>query len=343
MSSLPMALISFFIFIPVPALLIISLVIALRRDHNNMNNKNDAKYVFYYLLSLVALIFTAFSVGMISFSIINKMIPDVINNYISSAYDSQLKFAISALFIAAPIFYYISHLIFRGLRREEITRESGVRRWLTYFVLLISSFVILGVFISTINNFLSGELTSRFALKALTVFVLSAIPFSFYFYDIKRANPEKPDAVVKVFFFGTLALVLAAFISAWFFVESPQVARARRLDQVVVNNITSLESAINTYYDNNKKLPDSLVALKTEKGLYLDDKIFVDPETQAPIVYQKTKDKEFSLCATFRTDSIANRDVNGSIVNDIYSKQHKSGYQCLPGNLYTTTKAEAVK
>ena len=307
-----------------------------------MPNKNDAKYVFYYLLSLAALIFTAFATGMVSYGIINKTIPDAISGYSGNNYDSQLKFAISALFIAAPIFYYISHLISRGLRKGELNKDSGIRRWLTYFILLISSLIILGVFIGVINNFLSGELTSRFALKALTVFILSALPFAYYFYDIKRENPEQPDKIVKIFFFGTIILVLAAFISAWFFVESPRVARARRLDQVVVNNISTLESAVNTYYDNNKKLPDSLDVLKTEKGLYLDSGIFSDPETGAPIVYQKTGEKDFSLCATFRTDSLVDNNTNTYPANDIYSKKHKAGYDCFPGNLYSAVKAEPV-
>lgn len=307
-----------------------------------MPNKNDAKYAFYYLLSLAALIFTAFATGMVSFSIINKTIPDVINSYNSNGYDGQLKFAISALLIAAPIFYYISHLISRGLCQGELSKESGIRRWLTYFILLISSLIILGVFVDVINNFLSGELTSRFALKALTVFVLSALPFAYYFYDIRREAPEQPDKIVKIFFFVTLALVLIAFIAAWFFVESPSVARARRLDQVVINNISNLESAINTYYENNKKLPENLELLKVEKGLYLDSSFFMDPETKSLIIYQKSGDKEFSLCSTFRTDSLVERDMNSYPTNDIYSKKHKAGYNCLPGNLYATVKAEPV-
>jgi len=304
-----------------------------------MPNKNDAKYVFYYLLSLAALIFTALSTGMVSFGIIDKTIPDAINNYYGD-YDGQLKFAISALFIATPIFYYVSHLIARGLRKGEINKESGIRRWLTYFILLVSSLIILGVFIGVINNFLSGELTSRFALKALTVFILSVLPFAYYFYDIKRETPEQPDKVVKIFFFGTLALVLAAFISAWFFVESPSVARARRLDQVVINNISNLESAINTYYEKNKKLPDNLEVLRAERGLYLDSSMFSDPETKSPIVYQKSGEKDFSLCATWRTDSLNDENFKDYPMNDIYSKKHKAGYDCLAGNLYAALKAE---
>ncbi|MFA6995255.1 MAG: DUF5671 domain-containing protein [Patescibacteria group bacterium] len=298
-----------------------------------MNNKQNAKYAFYYLLSLVALIFTAISVGLVVFSIIDKTMPDILNSY-GGSIDSALKFAISALLIATPIFYLISALIIKGLRRGELDKESGIRRWLTYFILLVSSLIILGVFINVINNFLSGELSSRFILKALTVFILSALPFAFYFYDIKRPNPERADKVVKIFFWATLTLVLAAFIASWFFIESPQVTRARRLDQALINNIYSLESAVNSYYERYKKLPDNIDSLKNDPTVYLDVNTLVDPTTKEAIVYKKTGDRSFELCTTFRLDSMV--DSNNTFPVSYPgsdNKNHRAGYQCLNGNL----------
>ncbi len=332
-----------FIILLLLALVIIPIVIAQREGYNNnMNNKHNAKYAFYYLLSLVALIFTALSFGMILFSIIDKLIPDVLNSY--SNVDNQLKFAISALFIAAPIFYFISTLIHKGLHKGELEKDSAIRRWLTYFIVLISSMIILGVFIGVINNFLSGELTGRFILKAVTMLFISGITFSFYFYDIKREQPEKKDKIVKIFFFATAALVLAAFIAAWFFVESPKTARNRRLDSALVQNIYSIENAMNSYYDTNKKLPASLDELKADKRNYFNENVLMDPETKAPIIYNKLSDKEFELCATFRTDSIAEAAKQASYIGmDTYSKEHFAGYQCLRGNLYTAKAIEAEK
>ncbi len=304
-----------------------------------MNNKHNAKYAFYYLLSLVALIFTALAFGMIIFSIIDKVIPDVLNSY--SSVDGQLKFAISALFIAAPIFYFISHLIHRGLHKGELEKDSAIRRWLTYFIILISAMIILGVFIGVINNFLSGELTSRFIFKALTMLFISGACFSFYFYDIKRENPDKADKVVKIFFFATLACVIAAFVAAWFFVESPKTARNRRLDQALVQNIYNIENAVNSYYDRNKKLPLNLEELKTDKNIYINASAMIDPETKAPIAYNKISEKEFEMCATFRIDSIEEnaKQATSYVGMDVNSKEHRAGYQCLRGNLYNAVKA----
>lgn len=319
---------------------------ASRDGNTNMNNQHNAKYSFYYLLSLAALIFMALSFGMILFSIINKLIPDVLGGY-NSGIDSQLKFAISALLISAPIFYFISNLISKGIHKGELEKESAIRRWLTYFIILVSSLIILGVFISIINNFLSGELTGRFIFKSLTVFVIAALSFSFYFYDIKRENPDKPDKVVKIFFFATLILVMAVFVAAWFFVESPQTARNRRLDQVLMQNIYNLENVVNNYYERNKKLPANIDELKADKNIYIGPNTLVDPENNMPLVYNKLNEKEFEICVTFRTSSIAE---NGKMMTSYVgvgrnNNDHLAGYQCLPGNLYTlkTVEAEMAK
>ena len=296
-----------------------------------MPNQQNAKYAFYYLLSLVALVFMALSVGMIAYGIIDKTIPDAVNYF--SSIDSQLKFAISALFIATPIFYVLSWLIGRGLRSGELTKDSGIRRWLTYFILFISSLVVLGVLISVINVFLSGELTGRFIFKALTVFVISATVFAFYLYDIRRDNPAEPDRLVKIFWWVSLTIVLVAFVASWFFVESPAVARARSLDQALLNNISSLGTTINSYYDRYKKLPDNLSVLTSDTSLYLYSNSLVDPNTQVPIVYKKVNEQSFELCATFRLDSKADNN-NQPVSSYPGDENHRAGYQCVTGTLF---------
>lgn len=309
-----------------------------RDGKNYMNNEHNAKYAFYYLLSLAALIFMALSFGMILFGIIDKTIPDILRSYSPNSINSQFKFAISALFISAPIYYFMQHLISRGLRRGGLEKESAIRRWLTYFIILVSSLIILGSFVGMINNFLSGELTGRFILKALVVLLISGATFSFYFYDVKREAPEKSSIVVRIFFWATLSLVLAAFIAAFFFVESPKEARLRRLDEILVNRIYSLENAVNSYYDFNKMLPENLEALKDHSRSKFNESFLLDPESREAIVYQKITETEFEFCATFRTNSTKNQETNEYF--DYNNKDHDSGYQCISGTLWS--KPETV-
>lgn len=315
------------------------LVLTISVNKNNSNNmNNNAKFAFYYLLSLVALIFTALSVGMIAFGIIDKTVLDALN--MGNNANGTLKFAISAILIATPIFYTMQKFINKGLKNGELTKDSGVRRWLTYFILLVSSVTILGVFISIINSFLSGELTMSFILKALSMIVISATVFSFYFYDIKREDVVSKNKVMKIFFFASLGLIVIAFIASWFFVESPTVTRAKRLDQNLVNNISSLENAVNSYNEKYKKLPETMDDIKNNRDIYLGQQSLVDPETGAAIVYKKTGDKNYEFCATFRTD---NKNIDPRTDTTYYSdptKLHGTGYQCIPGQVWSAVNSE---
>jgi hypothetical protein len=163
--------------------------------------------------------------------------------------------------------------------------------------------------------------------------LISAAVFSFYFYDIKRMEIKKKDLVLSLFACISGFLVLATFVAAWFFVESPQLARAKRLDQIVVSNIYQLEDSVNSYYAEQGTLPLSLDDLKNSKNIHFDAKNLVDPETRLAIEYKLEGEKDFSFCAVFRTDS------NDQNRNNMYTRhddrEHTSGYDCISGELWS--------
>ncbi|PKM91286.1 hypothetical protein CVU82_01655 [Candidatus Falkowbacteria bacterium HGW-Falkowbacteria-1] len=294
---------------------------------------NNPKYAFYYLLSLVSLIFMAISSAMIIFQIINKNIFDALSNY-SGAYDGQMRFGVSALLISAPIFFLMVRLINKGLRKNELDDNSGIRRWLTYFILFVSAVIILGSLIGVINSFLSGGMTLKSVLQFVTVILISVLVFSFYLYDIKREDLTRRDPVLKIFFWGSIALVAVVFVSALFFVESPKVAREKKADQIVLNNIYSLENSINSYYDINKALPDNLDEMSGNANVYFDKKSIIDQESGESIEYRKIGEKDFELCATFRTDS----NTGDQTYYIGTGKDYKKGWNCFKGNLWSDPK-----
>lgn len=288
-----------------------------------MNEKHSAKYSFYYILSLIALIFLGISLGLVIFAIINKSIVDPLldNFYSYNGINASLRFAISAILIAAPIYFYTVFLIEKGLKKEEISTDSGVRKWLTYSIILTTSLIILGVFVSIINKFLAGGLSLKFFFQALTVFFIAAIVFSYYFYDIKNGAEKITKVVKRIFLYFSLVLVVGVFVLAWFFVESPKMARERRLDESLSNRISSLETQVNDYYYKKNVLPTNLSDLKGADSFNrfnLDD--LVDPETGEKIVYNKLGDLEFELCAVFRTNNLND--------SDYFIIQHEEGYHC---------------
>ncbi|MBU1289721.1 hypothetical protein KKG85_00530 [Patescibacteria group bacterium] len=297
---------------------------------------NAAKYAFFYMLSLVSLIFMSLATGMIVFQIINKKIVDVIQSRGQFSSD-QLKFAISALIVSAPIFYITARQIFKNLFSGALDKDSQIRKWLTYFILLISSVVMTGWLIAVVNAFLDGELTLKFILKALTAIGIAAIVFTFYLYDIKRENVMgAKDNVIRAYFYGSLAIVIAVFASSLFIVESPTATRDRKMDNEVLSKLQSLDNSIRNYYLENEKLPVDFGELMAEFSYlgYLGDKDFENSATGERFEYIVKEEKTFELCANFR---ISNEDES-DISHDIYGKEwrHDAGRQCFERKIRET-------
>ncbi|RLC38639.1 hypothetical protein DRH27_01780 [Candidatus Falkowbacteria bacterium] len=287
---------------------------------------NAAKFAFFYMLSLVALIFMALSTGMIIFQIINKHIADILNEYSGRYSDNAMKFAISALVISAPIFFFTMWQICKSLFSGVLEKDSGVRRWLTYFILLVSSVVMIGWLIATLNGFLNGELSTKFLLKAITAIGIAAAIFTFYFYDIKRDEvKEKKDKVVNIYFYASLVIVVAVFAASLFTVESPTETRSRKFDNMILDNFSQIDSAINEYYRGNEKLPENLEILKEEYS-YIDEKDTKDPVSGEQYGYNKLEDDKYELCAIFRT---SNKNDNTADYNYKEQWPHDAGEQCL--------------
>lgn len=288
---------------------------------------NAAKFAFFYMLSLVALIFLAISSGMIIFQIINKKIIDVISQDNVRFSMDQLKFAISALAISAPIYYLAMRQILKNLATGNLQKDSGVRKWLTYFILFVSSVVMLGWLIAIINNFLDGELTAKFILKSATAIGIAAAIFSFYFYEIKRAEVlDQKDKKIKIYFYSSLAAVLLIFVSSFFFVESPQEARDRKHDEAAISKFSQIDSAINTYYMEHKKVPSSLNELLSDVNFVAESDI-KDPYSKEIFGYNAIATSTYELCADFNTSDKDKEEENGFF----YDKRwlHDAGRQCL--------------
>ncbi|MFH1427325.1 MAG: DUF5671 domain-containing protein [Patescibacteria group bacterium] len=288
-------------------------------------NNNAAKFAFFYMLSLVALIFMALSSGMIIFQIINKTIVDIINQYQGQYSPDQLKFAISALIISTPIFFIASRQIYKNLFTGALEKESGIRKWLTYLILFVASVVMIGWLIATINSFLNGELTTKFILKSITAIGIAAAIFTFYLYDIRRDEVKgKKDKTISLYFYGSLIIIIAIFTSSLFFVESPTETRNRKLDNNILDSFSSIDSAINTYFDENNKLPDNLEIIKNEFP-YITDEDLMDPITKKAYEYKVISERNYELCADFRSSNMAENMEN--YYKDMWP--HEAGYQCL--------------
>lgn len=305
-----------------------------------MSKNDSAKYAFLYLLSLVALIFMSISVGIIVFQIINKEIVDIINQYSGSYSDGAMKFAISAIIVSTPIYYFTSRQIYKSLRNGNLHKDAGVRRWLTYFILLISVVVMIGFLIATINSFLEGDLTTKFVLKTLTALLISGSVFLFYLYDIRREEVEgKKDKVISYSAWGSLLVVLVVFVASWLAVESPQETRNKKIDSEIISDFYQINAAIRDYYTLNEKLPDNLeVLMDSEISYRLSAESFQHPVTSTNYEYSIEADDEYRICADFLTSTL--EDQSNAYYGAEYN--HDQGRQCFSQKVTALTDSKAM-
>lgn len=144
----------------------------------------SAREAFLHLLMFLTLYISAFSVGTIIFQFINTWLPDPLQyDYAREGIRSALRSGTSALIIAFPVFLLTSYILAKARRKDPDTRGS---KWLTYITLFIAAGIIIGDLIGLVYNLLGGELTMRFALKVLTVGVISGTIFGYYLWDLRK-------------------------------------------------------------------------------------------------------------------------------------------------------------
>ena len=291
------------------------------------DKKDAAKFAFFYMLSLVALVFMALAAGMVIFQFINKEILDIINQYSGSYSDSQMRFAISSLAVSTPIYYITTRQIYKNLYSGELDQDAGVRKWLTYLILLVAVVVMLGWLIAILNNFLEGEVTTKFILKALTALLISGSIFSFYLYDMKRDNVKgAKDNKIRIYFYTSLAVILIIFVTALFTVDSPAETRKKKIDNQVINNFAQIEGALNNYYHDYEKLPESMSDLQDEYG-YLSNEDLQNPLTQEAYTYRALDERKYELCTVFQSTNKEDIEDYDKYMSDRWL--HDAGYQCL--------------
>jgi hypothetical protein len=149
----------------------------------------SARDAFLYLVLFSTLYVVAYNLGSLLFDAINHWVPDpaAAESSLPAEYLAQaIRWSVSALIVATPVFLYVSALVGRERRRDPAKRASKVRRWLTYLTLFIAAGVLVGDVIALVYNLLGGELTARFVLKATVVGGIAGSVFGYYLSDLRR-------------------------------------------------------------------------------------------------------------------------------------------------------------
>lgn len=153
----------------------------------------SARDAFLYLVMFGMLYVSAFNFGALIFQFIDMAFPDPVADYgeFFQDYSSwRIRWSTSSLLVAFPIFIYVAHRISKESAADPVRRTGAVRKWLTYVTLFVTACIIVSDLIYLVYSLLSGELTTRFILKALTVGGISGGIFAYYLWTMR------PDAGV---------------------------------------------------------------------------------------------------------------------------------------------------
>src|SRR3989344_2650786 len=295
----------------------------------NEANKNLPRDAFLCLAAVITLVVVAVGFGMAVFNYIDFYFPDPATDYYkgSSSHESPIRQAMAMLIVVFPVFFWVSRFLRKDVQLNPEKKELKIRKWFLNLTLFVAALVIIGDFVAVINSFLTGELTMRFVLKALTMFFISGSVFYYYLAQLK----EKEVKWVNAFSWVIAAAVIAAVLWGFAVIGSPFQQRNKRFDEIRVNDLSAIQNYVTNYWQNKGMLPANLSNL--------DDSLLgiivpVDPETGEPYEYRVTNDLTltFELCATFTAESTNDQRAIPQIYppkSRDYNWQHGAGFTCF--------------
>lgn len=142
--------------------------------------QTSPKDVFLHLFAILTLYVSAGAFVSLIFDYINIYLPDALNPYEAQGAYGSIRFAIASLVVVFPAYLYSSWMLERGYAANPASREIKTRKWLVYFTLFLAAVIIAGDVVGLVYSLLNGDLTMRFALKAVTVLFVSGAVFSHY-------------------------------------------------------------------------------------------------------------------------------------------------------------------
>jgi hypothetical protein len=140
----------------------------------------SAKDTFFHLLAFTALYTWVISLIALLFTCINVTWPDPawpVYAYSHEYVSSSIRWALAAIVVAYPVFLLLWRGLLRAFARDPERRQSRVHRWLTYLSLFCAAVTILTDLITLVYYAFDGELTTRFSLKVLVLFVVAGATF----------------------------------------------------------------------------------------------------------------------------------------------------------------------
>lgn len=274
-------------------------------------SKTFPRDVFLYLLAIISMVTVAVSFGILVYQYIDIQNPDVLTEsyyWSKSAAFNSIRNSMAVLIVVFPVFVWASWFLRKDVSKNPEKREMKIRRWLLYLTLFAASLVIIGDLVALLMNFLNGELTTRFALKVLTVFSIAGSVFIHYFSELR----DKPFLWMTLFDKLIIIVVAVGVVAGFWIAGSPAHQREVRLDEQRITDLSIIQYQVIDYWQRKQELPVNLLGLTNDISGFVPPK---DPETRQDYGYRiTTPPYSFEVCAMFTTSN--SEEFNGKITSE---------------------------
>jgi uncharacterized membrane protein YidH (DUF202 family) len=265
----------------------------------------SSRDAFLYLLSFSTLATWSSALGSMLFRLIERWFPDPVSH--GSVYNlrNAVTWQMASIAVAFPIFLLMMRVILAEAQEHPERLQSAVRKWLTYIALLLTAGAMICDLIWFLDYFLTGELSSRFALKALTVMIICGAIFVYYLGSLRwDRNTDVARAKSRSLKFGVAAAaaVVVSFCIGLGVAGTPSAQRHLEADAKRVQDLRTIAYAINAWHrragreNSYTPLP---AALSDLSATGFTPSNMVDPESKIPYLYHPKEGTEYELCATF--------------------------------------------
>lgn len=290
--------------------------------------QHTAKDFAVQLGALISLYVSISFLLVLLFGIITLLFPAAGEGYYeySSATDG-VRLGVALVVVFFPTYLILTRMVNQARRTSvEGSAYLGLTKWLVYLSLLAGGLVLLGDLATTIMTYLNGDLTLRFALKALSVLVVTGAAFSYYLMDVRGVWLVQEKLSIYCGLAGS-AVMLVSVAGGISLIDTPSQMRERKIDESQLQSLQSIQADIISYTQSHGELPKTLSEIEGNPATYQA------PEGRAAYEYTVT-DSGFSLCAEFALPSIDNdtRYAYWSEAVGVFNAnawQHSAGKDCF--------------
>ena len=291
----------------VPAVIVIGVIFFLvkisrgNKDENSLTMKEvfvDSGIFLSLITSIVALV-------SIIFSAIDKKFVDVLksDSYgYGNTLNEDVRVAVSVIIVAYPIYLALAYYKAKHLKNNPSRSALPATKYVNYITLAVAAMFIIGSLVTTIYQYLGGELGVAFFYKILTVVVISLSLALYSYYSLKR-NYSQKSLVPNIFAIVSLIAVIVSVIYSVKILGSPSEVRRQKFDEKRLQDLSNVQQEVLDYWTRLKVLPVNMAEVQGD-GFNTSFVIPTDPRTKVAYTYKLLENSKMVKtigkdCATY--------------------------------------------